>query len=131
MAAYLPKSCRQVRLPCRLLESLHWLELVVDITLVTNDDFLEDKSCDFGRLETVVLGVKYLATFLVVVLVTFLNGDASVEVEKCNLGRLETVVLVEYLTPFLVVVLNISFFTVVVSGEYENCNFGRFDVLCF
>ena len=82
MAAYLPKSCRQVKLPCRLLESLHWLELVGDITLVTDVDFLEDKSCDFGRLETVVLGVEYLTTFLVVVLVTFLNDDASVELEN-------------------------------------------------
>ena len=119
MAAYLPKSCRQFRLPCRLLESLHWLELVGDITF-PDDDFLDDKSCDFGCLETVVLGVEYLPTFLVVVLVTFLSGDAFVE----------TVVLaVEYLIIFLGVVLRIPFFTVVVSGEFENFKFGRFDVL--
>ena len=114
MAAYLPKSCRQVRLPCRLLESLHWLELVGDIT----DDFLADKSCDFGRLETVVLGVGYLTTFLVVVLVTFLDGDVSVELENLNFRRFETAVLaVEYLTTFLVVFLNITFFTVFISRE--------------
>ena len=89
--------------------------------MVTDDDFLADKSCDFGRLETVVLCVEYLATFLVVVLVTFLNGDASVE----------TVVLAaEYLTIFLGVVLRIPFITVVVSREFDNFDFGRFDVVC-